>query len=54
MSKKVFMVVALASVLGLGTACFGLFKSSDRPSTEPSCDGLSGQARVDCENAQKK
>ncbi len=55
--KNLFMIAALAIVLGFGTACFGLFTGGNEPSQEaeiPECAGLSGQARVDCEAAYKK
>ena len=50
-SKNLVMITVLAIVLGLGTACFGLF-SSTKPAKEadiPECAGLSGQAKIDCE-----
>lgn len=52
MAKRVVMLAALGSIFLLGTACFGLFtKSSDSstPSNVEACAGLSGQAKVDCE-----
>lgn len=55
--KNLVMITALAVVFGLGTACFGLFGDSSKPSSEadiPECAGLSGQARVDCEAQHKK
>lgn len=55
--KDLLMIVALALVLGLGTACFGLFTGGDQPAGDaevPECAGLSGQARVDCEARYKK
>jgi hypothetical protein len=45
------MLVALAGVLGAGTACFGLLTGRDKKaasSAEP-CAGLEGQAKEDCE-----
>ena len=54
--KNLLMVSALAVLLGLGTACFGLFSESDKPAKEaeiPECAGLSGQARIDCEARHK-
>jgi hypothetical protein len=55
--KNLIMLTALATVLGLGTACFGLFTGGDKPTQEaeiPECAGLSGQARIDCEANFKK
>jgi hypothetical protein len=55
--KNLMMIVALAIVLGFGTACFGLFTGGSKPAQEaeiPECAGLSGQARVDCEAEHKK
>ena len=55
MSKRTVMLVALASVLGLGTACFGLFTSkSPPPATQDACEGLEGQALIDCRNVEKQ
>jgi hypothetical protein len=59
MSKIVdlIMITAMAVVLGLGTACFGLFTDSKKPAKEaeiPECAGLSGQAKIDCEVRHKK
>jgi hypothetical protein len=51
------MITALAVVLGLGTACFGLFTDSNKPAKEaeiPECAGLGGQAKIDCEARHKK
>ena len=55
--KTLMMVTALAIVLGLGTACFGLLGDSKQPAKEaeiPECAGLSGQPRIDCEARHKK
>ncbi len=52
MIKTIVMVAALACVTGASLACFGLFSSkSDTPppAAQKSCDGLTGQARIDCE-----
>jgi hypothetical protein len=49
--KTIVMVVGLALFTGASVACFGLFSSSDRPDRE-SCEGLSGQAKADCEQAK--
>jgi hypothetical protein len=51
MLKTIVMVVGLAAFTGASVACFGLFSSNDRPARE-SCEGLSGQARTDCEQGQ--
>jgi hypothetical protein len=53
MRKTTMMLVALAAVLGLGTACFGLFSKKDE-SVPAACRGLSGQALEDCEAAQRR
>jgi hypothetical protein len=57
--KTGLMVLGLAGVLGAGTACFGLFTRDDTraretTATDDDCAGLSGQARIDCENAKAK
>ena len=55
--KNLVMITAVAIVVGLGSACFGLLGDSSRPATEaeiPECAGLSGQARIDCEAQHKK
>ncbi len=54
MMKTVLMLIALASVLALGTACFGLFTQRDEGATSVSeaCAGLSGPAKQDCEQRQ--
>ena len=52
MIKTIVMVAALAFVTGASLACFGLFSSkSDTPpaAAQKSCDGLTGQAKIDCE-----
>ncbi len=49
--QTMLMALGLAGVFLLGTACFGLL-SRDEPATDaevPECAGLSGQARIDCE-----
>lgn len=54
-TKNLVMITVLAIVLGLGTACFGLFSSS-KPAKEaeiPECAGLGGQAKIDCEAKYK-
>ncbi len=55
--KNLIMISGLAIVLGLGTACFGLFAGDKQPAKEaeiPECAGLSGQAKIDCEARYKK
>lgn len=52
MTKTIVMLLGLAGVFAAGTACFGLFNGkSDREerSAVEACAGLSGQAKVDCE-----
>jgi len=53
MIKTIVMVVGLAAFTGASVACFGLFSSDDRPARE-SCEGLSGQAKADCEARSSK
>ncbi len=48
MMKTFVMVVGLAIFTGASVACFGLFSDRDK-AREPSCQGLSGQAKTDCE-----
>lgn len=50
--KTFWMVSGLAAFVMIGAACFGLFRSP--PPDEPSCDGLSGQAKIDCENRSER
>ena len=52
MVKTIVMVVGLAVFTGASVACFGLFSSNDRPAQ--SCEGLSGQAKTDCEQAKSR
>jgi hypothetical protein len=54
MTKTIVMLVALASVLGLGSACFGLFSSDDEKTVPAECRGLEGQALADCEAAARR
>ena len=56
MIKRVVMLAALGGIFLLGTACFGLFTESSDSSTSSveACAGLSGQAKVDCEQRQAK
>lgn len=54
MIKTIVMLLSLAFVTGAGVACFGLFGSdTDKPAAPTSCEGLQGQAKIDCENRQK-
>lgn len=46
MIKTLVMVLGLAAFTGASVACFGLFQDRSRPE---SCEGLTGQARTDCE-----
>ena len=48
MMKTIVMVVGLAVFASASVACFGLFSDRDKAG-EPSCHGLSGQAKTDCE-----
>ena len=57
MIKRTTMRLALAGVFLAGTACFGLFATKHGPSKDAEiaeCAGLSGQARVDCEQRHGK
>lgn len=57
MMKRTTMLVALAGVFLAGTACFGLFATKREPAKDAEfaeCAGLSGQARVDCEQRHRK
>jgi hypothetical protein len=49
--KTIVMIVGLALFTGASVACFGLFSNGDRPVPQ-SCEGLSGQAKIDCEKDQ--
>jgi hypothetical protein len=49
--KTIVMVVGLAVFAGASVACFGLSSNRDR-AVESSCEGLSGQAKTDCEQAK--
>ena len=47
----------VGSLFLAGTACFGLFTTKHEPSKDTDiaeCAGLSGQARVDCEQRHQK
>jgi hypothetical protein len=55
--KRTIMVLGLAAVFLAGTACFGLFATKHEPAKDADiaeCAGLSGQARVDCEQRHQK
>ncbi len=57
MIKRTTMLLALAGVFLAGTACFGLFATKRQPAQDAEiaeCAGLSGQARVDCEQRHRK
>jgi hypothetical protein len=49
MIKTVVMIVGLAAFTGASVACFGLFSDGRDRAREGSCEGLSGQAKADCE-----
>ena len=53
MVKTLVMLLSLAFVTGAGAACFGMFGSDDKKAATVSCDGLQGQAKIDCEKNQK-
>jgi hypothetical protein len=52
--KTALMLTGLAAVFLTMTACFGLFSKEPPPaeSEVPACAGLSGQAKIDCEQRQ--
>jgi len=55
--KRMLMLLALAAVFLAGTACFGLSTTKHEPAKDADiaeCAGLSGQARVDCEQRHQK
>jgi hypothetical protein len=55
--KNLVMITVLAISLVFGTACFRHLAGSSEPAKEaeiPECAGLSGQARIDCEERHKK
>ncbi len=54
MLRTTLHVTGLALVFAAGVACFGLFSSNDadRAPADP-CAGLTGQAKVDCEQQQR-
>lgn len=49
MLKTVVMILGLAAFTGASVACFGLFSDNRDGARKESCEGLSGQARTDCE-----
>jgi hypothetical protein len=56
-AKSLVMLSALATVVALGTACFGMFGGGKQPAEDAeiaACAGLSGQARIDCEAKYRK
>jgi hypothetical protein len=57
MIKTTVMLLALAVVTGAGLACFGMFSDpakKDAAAIEESCEGLEGQAKIDCENRNRR
>jgi hypothetical protein len=54
MNRDALMLAGLAAVVAFGTACFGMFSDSkDKPAAVQSCEGLEGQAKIDCEKNKK-
>ena len=53
MIKTIVMVSSLAFVVAAGAACFGMFGSDESKAPPASCEGLQGQAKLDCEKQQK-
>jgi hypothetical protein len=53
MIKTSVMLLGLVAVVGLGTACSGLFSRSEKEGIEASCEGLEGQAKIDCEKRKQ-
>lgn len=50
MIKTALMVASLAAFTGASVACFGLLGGGrDREAVQESCEGLTGQAKIDCE-----
>jgi hypothetical protein len=54
MLKTIAMLFGLAAFTGASVACFGLFSSGQDKPAQQSCEGLSGQAKVDCEQKASK
>jgi len=53
MTKTILMVLGLAAFTGASLACFGLLSGGrERPAAEESCEGLTGQAKIDCEKRE--
>jgi hypothetical protein len=55
--KTLVMLLALAAVLGAGTACFRLLAGITGPGEEAEvaeCAGLAGEARTECEARHRK
>ncbi len=55
MTKTIAMLIGLAGAVAAGVACAGLFSSQKPPPAETqveACAGLSGQAKIDCEQRQ--
>jgi hypothetical protein len=52
--KTVVMLIGLAAAFAAITACFGMFSKSppDAETQIEACAGLSGQAKIDCEQRQ--
>ena len=52
--KTLVMLVGLAAAFAAITACFGLFSKDPEPAKTQveACAGLSGQAKIDCEQRQ--
>ncbi len=55
MTKTIVMIAGLAGALAFGTACFSLRPDPSPPAGETgskACDGLAGQAKIECEERQ--
>jgi uncharacterized membrane protein len=52
--KTIVMLIGLAAAFAAITACFGMFSKSPPPAETQveACAGLSGQAKIDCEQRQ--
>ncbi len=52
--KTIEMLIGLAAAFAVMTACFGMFSKSPPPAETrvEACAGLSGQAKIDCEQRQ--
>ncbi len=51
--KTFGMVLGLAAFVGMGAACFSLFKSDPKP-TQGACSELEGQAHAECERRRER